>query len=462
MAQQHLDRLSSVDAGFLHMEDGNDAHMHIGALAVLEGPPPDYDEFCAHIASRLQLVPRYRQRVMPAPLQTGRPLWVEDPDFNLTYHVRLTALPSPGTDEQLRRLAGRIVSQRLDRTKPLWEIWLVEGLEGGRFAVVNKTHHALVDGVGGVDILTALFDLTPEPRAVDPDTWSAEPAPGAVDLLAKGVRDAAGRVVGLSTAAIGAVTDPRRTLARAARTAQGVVEVAERFVNPAPRTPLNAPPGPHRRFASVSTSLADYKAVKNRLGGTVNDVVLTVVAGALARFLEQRGLDTSGMELRACVPVSVRTDDQRGGAGNRITIMVAPLPVGERDPVARLGKVRAAMDGLKRSKQAIGAAAMTEMENFMPPTVLARAARLGFSSRLYNLLVTNVPGPQFPVYLLGRQMLALYPIAFLAPEHLLAVGIVSYHGQVNIGLIADYDGVPDLDVLAKEVGAALDELVAAG
>jgi WS/DGAT/MGAT family acyltransferase len=462
MVQRHLDRLSSVDAGFLHAEDGGDAHMHIGGLAILEGPPPSVEELTEHIAGRLQLVPRYRQRVVHPPFQTGRPVWVDDPDFTISYHVRHTALPRPGGEDQLRRLVGRIASQRLDRTKPLWEVWLVEGLEDDRFAIINKTHHALVDGVGGVDILTALFDLTPEKSpAPDPDGWQPAGTPGNVGLLAHGAQSAVRRAAGLATGTLGAMARPRSTVERVSHAAQGVWEIAERLLDPAPPTPLNAKPGPHRRFATVTCDLDAFKTVKNAFGGTVNDAILTVVSGALGRFLASRGVETDGLTLRACVPMSVRTEDQKGGAGNRITIMVAPLPVGEKEPVRRLAAVREAMDGVKNSKQAVGAETLTKMEDFMPPTVLAQAARLGFSPRLYNVLVTNVPGPQFPVYLLGRAMLSIFPLAFLAPTHLLAFAIISYNGQVNLGLLGDFDGLPDLEVLAKEVEAALDELVTA-
>ncbi|MDX6224623.1 MAG: diacylglycerol O-acyltransferase / wax synthase [Frankiales bacterium] len=461
MAQEHLDRLSSIDAGFLHAEDGSDAHMHIGGLAILEGPAPDIEDFQRHIASRLQLVPRYRQRLVQAPLHTGRPLWMDDADFTLTYHVRHTALPAPGTEEQLRVLAGRVVSQRLDRTKPLWEIWLVEGLEGGRWAVINKTHHALVDGVGGMDILTALFDLSPESRELPPEDWSPQATPGAISLLAKGLQGAVGRATGVASGLVKGLSDPGAAVGKVVEAAQGIGEVAQALIDPAPATPLNVKPGPHRRFNTVVTDLADYKTVKNSVGGTINDVVLTVVAGAIAEFLRGRGVDTEGLRLRACVPVSVRTSEQKGGAGNKITIMVAPLPVDVADPLERLAAVREEMDGLKESKQAVGAELLTKMEDFLPPTMLAQAARLSFSPRLYNFLVTNVPGPQFAVYMLGSRMLEIFPIAFLAPTHLLAIAIVSYNGKVNLGLLGDYDGLPDLDVLAKSIEHSLAELVEA-
>jgi WS/DGAT/MGAT family acyltransferase len=461
MVQKHLDRLSAVDAGFLHAEDGSDAHMHIGGLAVLEGPAPLYEEFVDHIESRLHLVPRYRQRVVLPPLQTGRPLWVDDADFTISYHVRHTALPRPGTEEQLRRLVGRIASQRLDRTKPLWEVWLIEGLADDRFAIINKTHHALVDGVGGVDILTALFDLEPNAPRMQAESWDPLPTPGTAGLLAHSAQSAVRTTAGIATGLVGAAADVRSSAQKVSEAGQGVWEIGQRLLDPAPPTPLNRKPGPHRRFATVSCDLDDFKTVKNALGGTVNDVVLTVVSGALGRFLSARGVDIEALTLRACVPMSVRTADQKGGAGNRITIMVAPLCIGLPEPTERLAAVREAMDGVKNSKQAVGAETLTKMENFMPPTVLAQAARLGFSPRLYNVLVTNVPGPQFPVYLLGRQMLELFPVAFLAPTHLLAIGIISYNGRVTLGLLGDYDGVPDLDLLAKEIENALDELVTA-
>lgn len=461
MPQDHLDRLSSVDAGFLHAEDGGDAHMHIGAVAVFDGPAPPIAEVHRHVASRLHLVPRYRQRLVMAPMRSGRPLWADDPDFSLAYHVRHTALPAPGDEEQLRVLAGRVVSQRLDRSKPLWELWVAEGLREGRWALVNKTHHALVDGMGGVDVLTALLDLEADPPPKPATSWTPTGTPGTAGLLAHGARGLAGRLGGLAAGTAQRALDPVGTAAGALGAARALGEVVRTLVDPAPASPLNARPGPHRRFATASTRLADYKAIKDAVGGTVNDVVLTVVAGAVGRYLRERGHDIDGEELRACVPVSVRTDDERGSAGNRITILVAPLPVGVRDPLARLGRVRADLQGLKDSQQAVGAELLTRMEDFLPPTVLAQASRLQFSPRLYNVLVTNVPGPQFPVYLLGRRMRSIHPVAFLSRGHLLAVGVVSYDGQLNVGLLGDYDGLPDLDLLARHVETSLAELLAA-
>ncbi len=461
MAQGHLDRLTSVDAGFLHMEEDG-AHMHIGALGVFEGPPPSIAAFRAHIDARLPRLPRYRQRVQEMPFGTGRPLWVEDSGFRLEYHVRHTALPAPGNQRVLLDLVDRVVGQRLDRSKPLWEMWLVEGLEGGRWAIVAKTHHAMIDGVSGVDLMTVLFDLERDVTDEVPPTWVAAPTPGSVDLLTAGVQGLVRNVVGLSTKGLSMAVHPREAVRSTADAVTALAEAAKPLLDAAPKTPLNTKPGPHRLVAIVETDLADYKLVKAASGGaTVNDVVLTAVAGALGRFLADRGMDTDDLELRACVPVSLRSDAKKGALGNEIAIMTAQLPVGTRDPRQRLAKVREGMEHLKSSKQAEGAKVLTSLENALPPAMLARASRLGFSSRLYNLLVTNVPGPQIPIYLLGRQLEELVPLAFLAPEHTLAIGIMSYHGHVTYGLIADADNVPDLDRLAGYLRESLAELVAA-
>ncbi len=460
MAQAHLDRLTSIDAGFLHQEDGG-AHMHIGGLGVFAGPPPDGQTFSDHIASRLPLVPRYRQKLAEMPFGTGRPLWVEDPTFNLSYHVRHTALPSPGSEAQLLTLASRIASQRLDRTKPLWELWLVEGLSDGRWAIISKTHHAMLDGVGGVDLLTALLDLTPKTRSVPADDWAPTSVPGPVGLLVHGALGAVRNLASLSARSAGLALHPREAVQQTAGNAAALFAAARPLLDAPPSTPLNGTPGPHRLVELVRTPLSDYKTVKAAFGATVNDVVLTAVSGALGTFLESRGVDTEGMTLRACVPVSVRTQAKAGHAGNEITIMTAPMAVGIKDPVQRLARTRQSMQHLKGSRMAEGAKVLTSLENALPPVVLARASRLGFSSRMYNVLVTNVPGPQLPIYLLGCQLEELAPLAFLAPEHLLAIGIISYNGQVTYGLLADADALPDLPALAQYLRDALAELVKA-
>ncbi len=460
MSQRHLDQLSAIDASFLHQE-GASAHMHIGGVAVLTGPPPDFQDIRELIRSRLHRVPRYRQKLAVPPASLGRQRWADDPHFNLDYHVRHTGLPAPGDMERLQRLVARIFSQRLDRTKPLWELWVVEGLDGGRWAIISKTHHALVDGLSGVDLVTTLFDLTPEPPAPEPpDPWQPHPEPSAAQLVAGALTGAAGRVLGVPQHVAAAAARPSEALEGLREAGVGVAEVARNLFGPQPANPLNVPIGPHRRFEVVSARLEDFKAVKNTLGGTVNDVVLAVVAGALQRFLHERGVRTAGVRLRACVPVSVRTPGQQGAMGNKLAQVIAPLPVDVGDPVERLAAVRRVMDGIKDSKQALGAEVLAGAQDFAPPTILAQASRLNFSNRLYNLLVTNIPGPQFPIYVLGRELGALYPVAFLAGERALAVAVISYNGALNFGLLGDLDALPDLSVIADGIEDSLAELVA--
>jgi diacylglycerol O-acyltransferase / wax synthase len=460
MAQQHLDRLTSTDASFLHQE-GPASHMHIGAVLLFEGPPPAFTDYLRHVRGRLHLVPRYRQKLTTPPMQTGRPLWIDDPNFNLEYHVRHAALPAPGDEQQLLQLAARIASQRLDRSRPLWESWLVEGLESDRFALIFKTHHSLVDGVSGVDLATVLLDLerTPRPPGEDLEPWRPHAEPSPADLVFAGARGFLGTGVHLMERAVRAATDPVDTAGKLIEAAEGIGELVWAVLNPAPDTPLNVEIGPHRRYAVVRQELDDYREVKNKLGGTVNDVVLTVVAGALALWLRERGVRTQGLQLRALVPVSVRTEHHRHTLGNQLTAMRGPLPVYISDPVARLRYVSRAMDGLKESKQAVAASTIARVNNLAPPTILAQASRLQFSTRLFNLLVTNIPGPQFPLYVLGRQLQDLFPVAFLPSHHSLAVAIMSYNGGIDFGLLADYDALPDLDVIADGLGESLAELL---
>jgi WS/DGAT/MGAT family acyltransferase len=456
------DRLSGLDSSFLHLEREG-AHMHVATTILFEGPPVPYVEFRDHIASRLHLVPKFRKKLRFVPFGQGRPVWVDDPHLNLDYHLRHTSLPPPGSEEQLRVMAARVFSQQLDRSKPLWELWLVEGLSGGRFAIIGKSHHCLVDGVAGLDITTILFDLEREPdRPTEPppEAWIPEPEPSEVELLADALVD---RVV-----------HPREGLRLAARIMRGPGRAAERLADAlvaagslawagiaAPETPFNVDIGPHRRFAWVRASLVDLKRVKNELGGTVNDVILAAVSGALGRFLRSRGHSTAGLEMRAMVPVSVRTADERGALGNRLTTMMAPLPIWCEDPARRLRIVTDTMGDLKQSKQAMGASLLTQLANFAPPTLTAQAARLQSRQRFFNLVVTNVPGPQFPLFLLGRRMERVFPMVPLARRQALCVGVMSYDGQVNFGLIGDYDAMAELDQLAGDLEASLVELIEA-
>jgi WS/DGAT/MGAT family acyltransferase len=459
MAQGHLDRLSSTDVSFLTNESSA-SHMHVGAILIFEGPAPSYEDLIDHVASRAHLVPRFRQKLAFPPAQTGRPFWIDDPNLNLEYHIRHSALPAPGSEEQLRRMAARVFSQQLDRSKPLWELWLVQGLTRNRFALVTKTHHAVVDGVSGVDIATVLFDLNPVPEPAEPDdSWAPQPEPSAATLLAKGAEDLIQAPMRAARRLERAIQHPERAAQQVRDAAEAVGEVGWNFANPAPNVPLNVPIGSHRRYAWVRSDLDHFKRVKNAVGGTVNDVVLAVVTGALRDWLHARGIRTEGLELRAQVPVSIRSQDERGQLGNRLAVMRAPLPAYIADPVHRLEAVTRAMKGLKQSKQALGAEVISRFNDFAPPTLLAQAARINFSTRLFNLTVTNVPGPQVPLYLLGRELEDVFPVGFLPPNQALFVAIMSYNGGVNFGLLADYDSMDDVGVITDGIERAIAELV---
>ncbi len=433
------------------------AHMHVASTIIFEGPAPSHEEFREHIASRLHLVPRFRQKLRFVPFDQGRPVWVDDPHLNLDYHVRQTALPAPGSEEQLRNLAARIFSQQLDRSKPLWELWLVEGLHDGRFAIVGKSHHALVDGVSGVDITTVLFDLDAEPQGshASPPPWLARPEPTDLKLLGDAVRERLTSPKEIVRGFRAALRGPRQ-VARGIGATSKIVGAGMA----APSSVFNVEIGPHRRFAITQADLAELKRVKDAHGGTVNDVILSIVAGGIGKYLRARGHDTEGLELRAMVPVSVRADEEHGALGNRISAMMAPLPVWCEDPVERLRVVTEEMGDLKSSGQAVGAEILTKLTDFAPSTIASQAARLQPAQRFFNLVVTNVPGPQFPLYVLGRRMESIFPMVPLARRQALCVGIMSYDGQVNFGLIGDYDAMADLDSFALDLEAATAETVA--
>jgi WS/DGAT/MGAT family acyltransferase len=456
------DRLTGLDSSFLHLERDS-AHMHVAGCMVFRGTAPAYEDLLEEIISRLHLVPRYRQRLAFVPLQQGRPVWVDDPHFNPAFHVRHTALPRPGGEDELKRLAGRVFSQALDRSKPLWELWLVEGLDEDRFAVLTKTHHALVDGISGVELATVLFDTSPDPAPVAPPDheWVPRPLPSDAQLLADALVERTTVPGEIVRGVRSALRGPRQLATRVGEALVGVGAMAWAGFNPAPDTPLNVRIGPHRRFTWVRGDLNEFKAIKNALGGTVNDAVLAAVAGALGRYLRLHDYETDGLVLKAMVPVSVRADIERGALGNRVAAMWAPLPMDLPDPVQRLLRIRRDMEGVKESGQAVGAQVLTELTGFAPPTIVAQAARLQARQRFFNLVVTNVPGPQMPLYLLGRELDGIFPMVPLAKNQALGIAIMSYNGQLNFGLNADYDAVADLETLADELRSSIDELLAA-
>ena len=461
------DRLSPLDVSFLYLEEDT-TPMHVGGVAVFENPDEgfDYDRLVALIASRIALVPRYRQKVRWVPGRIANPVWVDDPDFDLQYHVRRSAVPRPGSDEALNDLVARIMSRPLDRSRPLWEMYLVEGLADRRFAILSKTHHAMVDGLGALDIGQVILDVTREPRAVDPDDWSPEREPTGLELVA----DAVGEVVRSPGVAVDAVrseaVDLRSIAERITRNAVGLATAARAIARPPSSTALNADIGAARRFSTLDARLDDLKAIKQAHGGTVNDVVLAVVAGGLRTWLMTRGESvTQDTVIRALVPVSIRPADQvtagTAAPGNYVASFICPLPVGEAQPVVRLHRVSYEMSQLKATGQAVAAQALVGIAGFAPPTLHALGARSvnDLTRRMFNLLVTNVPGPQFPLYAGGARMLAAYPVVPLAKGQVVSVGVTSYDGGIFIGLNADRNSMPDLEVLRECLAASLDELL---
>ncbi len=454
-----MDTMSPLDASFLHIEDAV-SHMHIASVAIFEGPAPAYDEVVGMVQGKLPLVPRYRQVVRFVPLQLGRPVWVDDPHFNLEYHVRHTALPPPGTEDDLRRLVGRVMAQQLDRSKPLWELWMVEGLEDDRWAILSKTHHCMVDGVSGTDLLTVVMDDSPQPSPPVPDDWRPEPAPSSTNLAVRAVVDTTLSPYEQVRALRARLRAPRQLGEQLAEAGRGLRSMAG-LVRPTPPSTLNGPIGPHRRYAWASTTLDDVKKVRKGLGGTVNDVVLTAITRGFRDLLRSRGESVEDRVVRTLVPVSVRTPGEKGTYDNKVSAMFAELPVGIEEPAARLEAIRAQMDGLKDSKQAVAGERLTRLSGFAPPMLLALGTR-AFSrvpQRNINTVTTNVPGPQTPLYAAGRQMLRAFPYVPLAGSVRVGVAIFSYLGEINFGVTGDYDTAPDIDVLCSGIESGMAELV---
>ena len=457
-----MERLSPLDVSFLYLE-GETTPMHVGGVCILEQPPEgfDYDRLVRIISERIATVPRFRQKVRWVPGRLGNPIWVDDADFDVTYHVRRSALPKPGTEEQLKELTARVQSRALDRSRPLWEIYLVEGLADGRIAIITKTHHAMVDGVAAVDIGAVILDLTREPRETPQQEWSPRRAPSGAALVADSVKNAVLKPAELVSTARANINDVRRVAGRAASLAGGLAATVRSTARSAPDSPLNVDIGAQRRFGMARTDLDDYKRVRKVHGGTVNDVVLATVAGALRTWLLTRGESVNGRTVRAMVPVSVRADAEQGALGNRVSSYFVDLPVGEPSPVLRLHQVSYAMTAHKESGQSVGADALIALSGFVAPTLHAMGARAaaGLSRRLFNVVVTNVPGPQIPLYAAGAEMLEVFPVVPLAKGQAVSIGLTSYNGGVYYGLNADRDGMPDVDVLAQLIEESLAELV---
>ncbi len=454
------DRLGMQDASFLYIENES-SHMHIASVAIFDGPPPHADEVEAMISSKLHHVPRYRQVVRFVPLDLGSPVWCDDPHFNLGYHVRHTALPSPGSEDQLQTLVGRVMSQKLDRSKPLWELWVVEGLEEDRWAILSKTHHCMVDGVAGTDLMTTLMDDAPDTQHPAPARFRAADLPSPVGLLTGAIRDGLSSPVAAVRAIRGALAAPRRFVEQLGDLGEGLATFTS-FGSDGAESSLNGPISPHRRWCWADSELADIKKIRSIHGGTVNDVVLAIITRGFRDLLRKRGEPVKDRFVRTLVPVSIRKEDERGSYNNRVSAMFAELPVGIADPVERLSSIHLQMRDLKEHHQAVAAETLTSISGFAPPMLLALGARIfsGLEQHAVQTVTTNVPGPQRQLYAAGRPMRAAYPYVPLAGSVRIGIAIFSYAGHLTYGITGDYDGAPDIQVLADGIEEGIRELLA--
>ncbi|RZU31191.1 diacylglycerol O-acyltransferase [Blastococcus saxobsidens] len=458
-----MDRMSALDSGFYFAESEN-TPMHVGSVAVFEGPAPTYGDVVRLLLSKLPLVPRYRQRVRQVPLQLGRPMWVDDPHFQILYHVRHTAVPSPGSDEQLRNLAGRVLGQRLDTAKPLWELWLVEGLAEGRWAIISKVHHCMVDGVAGTDLMQLMFDLSPDATHDEPRDWTPRRDPSGVALVAGAVTEAVTQPLRTLTSlpTVGSAVRSAKSMAGSGRTlAQTLPSLAKQAVTPTARS-LNGPIGPHRRWAWTAGNFDEFKEVRTALGGTVNDVVLTAITGGFRDLLKARGeLSSEKLVVRSMVPVSVRSENQKGTLDNRVSAVFVDLPVGDPDPVSRLQTVRGQMDEYKKAMQAVDVPSIISMGDFVAPSLLSLGVRAAVQAGQMwcQAVTTNVPGPRVPLYVLGRRMCTAHAYVPIAGGTRCSIGIFSYLSTMTFGINADFDAFPDVDVLSGGIRRGIEELL---
>jgi diacylglycerol O-acyltransferase len=460
------ERISAQDRSFLHFEDAT-THMHLGGLVIFEAGPLttatggiDIERIRAQIAGRLHLVPRYRHRLGWIPV-FNQAVWVDDDHFTLSYHVRHTALPRPGDDNQLKLLTARIMSQQLDRGKPLWEVWVIEGLARDRFALLLKTHHAIADGISAFDLFTALVSPTPDDVIDEPQPWVPRPAPSGVRLLADGLAHQAAAPLTMAQRLFAIASDPAGVGASTRASMRALMDLAGAGSSLPPATPINQPISAHRRFDWLTIDLAHVKAVRAKLGGTVNDVALATVTGGLHHFLRGRGVDVSALALRVVVPVSVRSEDERGQASNRASGWLLDLPVHEVDPARRLAAIAAATGQRKASRQELGPEVLGRVADYAVPGIVGLGVRLLSRLHPYNLIVTNVPGPQVPLYLLGARLLAGFPQVPLFENQGLGIALFSYCGSLGFGFNADRDVMPDLDAFVAAVAHGFVDLAEA-
>ena len=466
MTEFHYEPLSYLDASFLALETRSN-HFHGAGGALFDASPlkgedggRDIERIRAHVFSKLQYIPRYRQRLEHVPYDR-KPVWVDDAHFTFEYHVRHTSLPRPGSNTQLKELAGRIVSTQLDRNKPLWELWVVEGIEGDRFAVIAKIHHAMIDGISGVDLTTILMNVIPTSDIEEAPGWTPRPAPTPTQLAVSEAARTTRRLIDRLTHLSEALRDrPRVSEATLDRTSAALTSLRSGWLTTADRTPINPDIGPNRRFDWTDLALDEIKAVKNDLGGSVNDVVLAIAAGAIRGFLmDDRDFDVSQTEYRIMVPVSTRRADQRGALGNQVAMWLLDLPIEEADPRKRYELIKERTRNLKETNQALGAATLVELSSGTPITLLSLANRVvGSRMRPFNMTVTNIPGPQFPMYLLESEMLANYPMVPLWSQHGVGIALFSYNGALLWGVQADYDTLPDSGSFIARIQESFKEL----
>lgn len=455
--------MSALDAEFLHLED-DFAHMHIAGACVFGDPAPSYDDIIGLVRSKLHQIPRYRQRVRNVPMGLGRPIYVDDPHFDLEYHVRHTALPEPGGDTEFYRLMGRLMSAQLDRKRPLWEVWLVEGLADDRWALVFKVHHCLIDGISGVQLLTVLLDLFPTTELGEPEPWSPRAEPGGVAKVLDAWSGLAGDTTRSLSRAVRAVASPRDAFAVVDHTIRGLGNIMGNLV-PEPLLSTEGTIGPHRSWAHSTASLHDVKAIGKACGATVNDVILAAVAGGWRELLMSRGDDPSAATVRSLIPVSTRGSDGDGVPDNRVSLILYELPVDEADPMARLTRVHHEMDEHKRSGMIEAGEVVTTLGDLAPPMVLGPLSRAAVTvmqrlpQRSIGTITTNVPGPQFPLYCLGREMVEYRPFVPIMHGIRVATAILSYNGQMFFGVTGDYSSMPDVDVLANGITRDIDAML---
>ncbi len=458
-----MERLNPLDAQFIDAEDEDrQTSFAIASIAVFEGPAPSYEEFLHAIEGRLPLVPLYRRKLRTVPFRLGPPVWVDDPNFDLRYHIRQVALPAPGEDEQLGNLMARVMAQRLDRDYPLWEYWLVEGLSEGRWALISKVHHCMVDGVSGTDLYRVIFDASPEPPPRPVDRWTAPAEPSSLSLAASAYRDMllipVREGLALTDAAL---SRPGEAVQQASQAARAVAKLATSFW-PATGSSLSGPIGRQRRYTWARASLDDIKVIKRELGGTVNDVVLAAISGGFRALLLVRGERPEPHMVPSLIPVSVRSPGEESIYENRVSVLVASLPVHLADPVDRLAAIRADLADLKESKEAAAGEALVTLGRYTPYPLASWAVRLTYRlpQREIVTVTTNVPGPRQPLYGLGRKLLEIIPYVPIATSLRTGVSIFSYCDKVTFGLTGDYATTPDLDVLARGIENGVSELLA--